>query len=519
MIHPSRILLLCGFALTATLAFAQTPQQASVAKDFPTFRAFTLHLDSLAATGDSAKINTLWRRLTAENRVPFSIGDSVAMLYRSVPPHPATVRFAGDFNQWQPSWTAQRLGSSNATVSLWRYTTTFPSTARLDYKNVVGNDWILDPANPNQQWGGFGPNSALQMPDWKFPSETLKRPNVSGTAAGGTLAEMRRIASRALGYDVQYQVYLPAGYTAARAAFPVIYVADGQEYRDERLGAMPIVMDNLIADNRIAPTIAVFLDPRNPNNLSQNRRIDEYAANARYADFLANELVPQIDSIYNTRRSASARAIMGTSVGGINAAFVAMTKAETFGLAALHSPALWLRPAIEAMYRDSARKPLRLWMSTGTIFDTEVQARRLREIWQQKGYTHEYIEVAEGHSWGNWRSLMDDALRFLFGTTNTGTQSRNTAPAGAPALTATIAPNPIATEAIVRLTLQKPQEITLRFTNAGGHIVFERVMALASGEHEVRIDVSGFPAGVYAYILTSDCEQCSTQSSMVVIRR
>ena len=34
----------------------------------------------------------------------------------------------------------------------------------------------------------------------------------------------------------------------------------------------------------------------------------------------------------------------------------------------------------------------------------------------ENGYTHTYIELNQGHSWGNWRDLMDDMLRYFFAT-------------------------------------------------------------------------------------------------------
>jgi len=54
-------------------------------------------------------------------------------------------------------------------------------------------------------------------------------------------------------------------------------------------------------------------------------------------------------------------------------------------------------------------------MSTGVIFDTQNQARAMRDIMIQKGYPLLYKEVNEGHSWGNWRALIDEPLIYFFG--------------------------------------------------------------------------------------------------------
>jgi enterochelin esterase family protein len=60
--------------------------------------------------------------------------------------------------------------------------------------------------------------------------------------------------------------------------------------------------------------------------------------------------------------------------------------------------------------------PLKIYMSTGTIFDTQEKARQMRDILTEKNYPLLYKEVNEGHSWGNWRALIDEPLVYFFGT-------------------------------------------------------------------------------------------------------
>ena len=187
----------------------------------------------------------------------------------------------------------------------------FPPDARLDYKIIVDGAYLLDPLNPRTQLGGYGPNSVLYMPEYRYPEETLPRPGV----AQGQLSEPLTIRSRALGYDVQYQVYTPAGYETLQD-LPVIYATDGQEYAHPDMGALPIVLDNLIADGAIRPVLAVFIDMRDPAT-GGNRRETLLVANDRFQQFLVAELVPAIDQAYRTRAAADGRAILGTSLGGL----------------------------------------------------------------------------------------------------------------------------------------------------------------------------------------------------------
>lgn len=354
-------------------------------------------------TRDSV-LSILFDSLEANNRIPYTESEFVAFVYYG---SGSSVTWAGDFNGWNSTttdWTGSRLGTSK----VWLLEKTFPSDARLDYKIVVDGIWKLDPLNNYVQHGGYGSNSELRMPGWVFPEETVLWDGVQR----GSLYENQIITSSHLGYNLQYKVYTPFGYDAL-SNLPVIYVTDGHEYADPLLGAMLIVMDNLIHSGEIEPIVAVFIDPRNPDNLSENRRATQYRSNPDFADFVANELVPEIDANYKTNTSADARAILGTSYGGWNSAWFGLTKSITFGLVGIHSPAF--DASIVNGYAATGLLPIKIYMSTGVIYDTQDNAQALKTVLDQKGYTYQYKEVNEGHSWGNWRALIDEPLVYFFG--------------------------------------------------------------------------------------------------------
>ncbi len=377
---------------------------------FKSFTQFTNSLDSLANIENNAireiSLKTFWDRLIMHQQVPFVIGDSVAFLYNG---KAKSVSWHGDFDGWNPKSNEYR-GRKNGLSYIWICTTSFPKDARLDYKIVVDEKWILDPANQYQQWSGWGPNSELRMPDWKYPKETIRRSEVSL----GDFSSDRSIVSTNLGYSVNYRVFTPAGYDSL-SNLSVIYVTDGHEYSGERLGSMKTVLDNLTFDKKIKPIIAVFIDPRNPDNKEKNRRGDEYTINDKFAKFVTDEVVPQIDKDYKTDPSPENRAILGTSLGGINSAYFGISRSDVFRLIAINSPAFKYKPEIYSMYEDSSQLPLKIFMSTGIVFDTEIAARQMKKILEKKNYPLKYIEVNEGHSWGNWRGLLDDMLVYFFG--------------------------------------------------------------------------------------------------------
>lgn len=364
---------------------------------------------ALAAITDTAaraqRVNALYDSLRANAEIPFRRHDTALLLFRGKGIN--TLSWAGDFNGWNAGsngWTGQRLEGTN----IWWLLKTFPADARLDYKVVANGNWLLDTDNPFTQYSGFGPNSELRMPEWTFPEETRLHNGV----LRGTLSEPKTITSSVqnLGYQVRYRVYTPNNY-ANLNQLPVVYVTDGHEYADDRLGAMLIVMDNLIHQGRIRPIMAVFIDPRDPAT-GNNRRMSEYRANIRFANFVADELVPFIDQSYKTDTAASKRAILGTSLGGWNSAYFGFTRPDRFRLIGIHSPAF--DHAILQNYQNSPQLPLKIYMSTGTIFDTQNQARNMKAIMVEKGYPLRYTEVNQGHSWGNWRALIDEPLEYFF---------------------------------------------------------------------------------------------------------
>lgn len=396
--------------------FTSCDKQDSNNDTLPDYRSFSSMAEfnnlllQLVSDPDKTRLTAFYDSLKANHQIPFILDDSVAFLYMG---NAEKVQWAGDFNGWDPGLTG--YNGKNLGNGLWIIKQSFPIDARLDYKIVLnGNQWILDPANKYIQYSGFGPNSELRMPDWVEPQETILSSDVQRGKLGSN--QIIQSSQATLGYKVQYRVYTPYNYSTS-TELPTVYVTDGHEYSDDRLGAMVIILDNLIYKQIIKPLVVVFIDPRNPDNLSENRRMMEYAGNIRFANFVADELVPTIDSAYKTIATPEMRCIMGTSMGGWNAAFFGLKRYDTFGNLAIHSPAF--DNSVIAGYQNAEKLPLKVFMSTGIINDTEDRARQMNEILKDKGYPLMYIEVNQGHSWGNWRALIDDPMQYFFSVTET----------------------------------------------------------------------------------------------------
>ena len=384
-------------------------------KKFDSYESFKKELIRISdienKNSRSEQSDNLWKFLKENNRIPFTFNDTAAFLYRG---EAKSVSFQGDFTGWGSvkniKVKADKIGKSD----IWLLECKFPGDARIDYKLVLDDTlWLLDPNNKYTQMSGFGPNSELRMPKWIYPDETIKRKNTPS----GTLTELMSIHSNYLNYDVNYRVYFPDNYFEMKN-LPVIYVTDGHEYADDEKGSMIIVLDNLISQKKIKPVIAVFIDPREPGKPHNNRREKEFLLNENYTNFVAKELVSKIDKDYQTNPSPDSRAILGTSYGGVFTTNLGLTKSDIFHLIGIMSPAYWRFQKLYDEYKKSPLLPLKIFMSCGTQNDGETLARGMKKLFKEKGYPILYKETNEGHSWGNWRGLLDDLLIYFYGINN-----------------------------------------------------------------------------------------------------
>ncbi|SNT20444.1 enterochelin esterase [Ekhidna lutea] len=312
-----------------------------------------------------------------------------------------SVQVAGDFNGWNPSG---RNFTRLRDTDLWYRKETFEKNARLDYKLVInGSNWILDPKNPNKVGGGFGPNSELAMPEYVHPEEIEARDGIDK----GTVTEIQ-ISSTATGKTYDVHVYLPASYDESNE-YPVAYFQDGSDYLN--LASSKNVLDNLIADEKIVPTIGVFVVP--------NDRNIEYAFDDRfkYTDFFVDELVPYIDANYSTMVAAESRAVIGDSYGGNISAIIAFNNPDVFGNCGIHSGAFQPNNFhTNGIVMDGEMKAIKVATIWGTYEGSSLppNMRKVKDYLIETGYDVIWKELPEGHSWGLWRATTDDMLEFFF---------------------------------------------------------------------------------------------------------
>lgn len=231
-------------------------------------------------------------------------------------------------------------------------------------------------------------------------------------SAQGTLSGNIRIDSDILGYELQYRIYEPEG-AGGNSQLPTLFITDGQWYISR--GNLPELLDREIAAGTIEPVLVVFVDSRNPDNLQQNRRNQQFFCNQRYVDFFTDELLPTIDGEYPTSGVRDDRVILGLSFGGRNSACFGLMAYDAFAGIAMQSPAnSEMVDELRMQYMAQEKLPLKIFMSVGTVNDNTQAGRQFMETLKFQEYDLTYHEVNEGHDWDNWGPLLDDVLHTFF---------------------------------------------------------------------------------------------------------
>ena len=225
------------------------------------------------------------------------------------------------------------------------------------------------------------------------------------------LSEYQRISSEVLHYDLQYKVYLPKNYNNLQA-LPVAYITDGEWFLEESIEDS---ISLAIEAKRIPPVIAVFLDARDPDNLSRNRRNKQFICNSFFVRFFNEELIPNIDKTYKTSPKAEDRSLHGMSFGGLFTMYYAGQSQGMIGNLAIMSAATHPCKSVFNAWELEEAMPVKVFLSVGTKGDTDYAAYRLKPTLEEKGYDFTFTELPYGHVRKVWRPLVDDALEQFFG--------------------------------------------------------------------------------------------------------
>jgi enterochelin esterase family protein len=371
------------------------------------FRSFVARLENLP----EAERKLAVEMFIADNPVtPIIEHDSMVHLYFYGTA--ASVLIHGDYqNGWaRPDTLAS---TSCGGTSFFYITYVVPVNARLDYVLQVGGNTQTDPRNPRITPSGYGPHSEIAMPGLHPDPSRLNRKDI----AHGKMDTLLLTSNLPDILPREALVYLPPGYKKLDS-LPVLYVLDGLEalvFMNYRY-----VLDNLIADGKIPPVMAVFIPPAD--------RSGEFMGNRKeaFVSALCDDYVPQVDKAYRTDPRPEKRGITGISAGGYLALYTGLTRPEVFLCSAGQSPSITtdLHLARKSFpKKNKANAALRLYFDVGTYdlpagtlgpLSFAEAARNLDQQMKKQGIPHVFNEFPDGHEWANWRERTDDILLYFF---------------------------------------------------------------------------------------------------------
>ncbi|MET9270880.1 alpha/beta hydrolase-fold protein [Kribbella sp. NPDC003557] len=276
-------------------------------------------------------------------------------------------------------------------------------------------------------------------------------------AQPGTVAPAA-VRSATLGEDINYNVYLPAGYDASAQRYPVIFLLHG---RGDSMSAWTQVksrLDELIGSGEIPPTIAIMPDA--PWSSRASWYVDSAYTGADpgrpVETALLKDLVPHVDATYRTIADRTGRAIAGYSMGGAGALRYSLAHPDLFGAAIALSPAVYVPlppgdsstrefgafgkgkdPFVEATYlklnwpaalKSFAATGLRshLYIAVGddeyknpkpidATHDLDFEAHVVfNQASRVPTLTSEFRVVDGGHDWDVWGPTFADGAKYIF---------------------------------------------------------------------------------------------------------
>jgi enterochelin esterase-like enzyme len=258
------------------------------------------------------------------------------------------------------------------------------------------------------------------------PTEQVRQRSVLNTYAGGSTVVEEALYSPTLGLHTSYRVMLPPNYDATARNYPTLYMLHGVAGDSSEWQSIGILeaADRMIQRGEVDPFIIVL-----PNG-GAHYWVNQYSGQ-RWADYVVNDVVSQVDQQYRTVAAPQARAIGGLSMGGEGALRLALTNPETFGIAAAHSPSLrtafdQFAPELEPIFGNEeywrSVTPLWLVMDTDTAYQLTIaldigeddpwrqNVELLHERMTVRGISHRFDVLPGEHAAEYW---IDNVERYV----------------------------------------------------------------------------------------------------------
>jgi len=324
----------------------------------------------------------------------------------------------------------ERLLSTDLWYRTWKVSGKSHSVYMFVINETDGQEWEeldfrIDPLNPNkyicpddekypnEYHLSFKEESYIALPNYIENEWTIEK---EGTLQG-ELVEITEFKSKVLGNQRRIWFYTPHDYQKNGDEYGLAVFTDGWEYLN--IVEAKTVLDNLIYGNKIPSVCALFIE-------THDNREKELTCSEEFNDFLANELLTWVFDKYNVSREAKKNLIGGFSLGGLNAAYIALKQHNLFGKLFCHSSAFYWNDdekcetgLIVKEFEKCVKLPLKIYLTIGEFekdFDYHYNANiSFKNILEDKGYEYLYEEFTGGHTYMDAKINFSNGLIYLLG--------------------------------------------------------------------------------------------------------
>ena len=270
---------------------------------------------------------------------------------------------------------------------------------------------------------GFAADDFVESPDHR----------VNESIPHGTVTPMPAWESKVFDGTVRdWWVYVPAQFKPDGSAAVMVF-QDGHDYVNVKGNwRVPVVFDNLIAKGEMPPTVAIFINPGHDKTKEKpqsawkgsNRSFEYDSLGDRYAKFLLEEILPEVEKKWPLTKDPELRAICGASSGGICSFTVAWERPDAFRkvLSTIGSfTNIRGGNAYPSLIRKTERKPIRVFQqdSSGDVDNQfgswPIANQQMNAALKYMGYDTKF-DFTEGYGHNSKRggSIFPEALRWLW---------------------------------------------------------------------------------------------------------
>jgi enterochelin esterase family protein len=367
----------------------------------------------VAATTAQERPGFVSPEISADHRVTYRIAaPSASEVLLNGPPGPAPPAGSTASTANPGNWV---MPMQKGADGIWSLTVGPLAPDVYRYNFIVDGVRALDLTNPKISSGGSQPWSYFEVPGDPPPIHSRRNvPHGSVQLRAYDVSGMNKVHT--------LQIYTPPDYDRfPRKTFPVLYLFDGGGDAEDgwvRLGRVPEIEENLLAEHKAVPMIVVMAFSDDDGDATRPEAI------ADFTHEFFNDIKPLVEKDYRVKTDRAHQAIGGRANGATQAVTLGLRNMDKFASivsfsagAPISSPTFDMDTFMPGFLENAAavnQKMKLLFFSVGdkdTRYPSEV---RLDQILTQAGIHHEFHVTPGQHEWKTGRTMLALAMPKLF---------------------------------------------------------------------------------------------------------